>query len=100
MANVDRNTADLVAGLPEVLDEVKDAAEHQAGKARAKAGRHVETGHLLSHIKVVRHRKGYAVDFDHPHIVSVNYGHWLRREKAGPKLKWVDGIGVIEEALS
>lgn len=100
MGWVDRDTNKIVAGLPGVTATLKETAERQKAKIMAKAAGHVETGWLISHIDVRRHARGYAIVFTDPNIISINYGHWLRETRRGPKIRWVEGIHIIEEGLS
>lgn len=100
MGWVDPRTNEIVAGLPGVTAALKEAAERQKAKVMAKAAGHVDSGWLINHIDIRRHNKGYAIVFTDPNIISINYGHWLRETKRGPKLRWVEGIHIIEEGLS
>ncbi|MFG2620735.1 DUF5403 family protein [Streptomyces sp. NPDC048507] len=99
MGWVDPRTNEIAAGLPGVKSALKEAAERQKAKVMAKAAGHVESGWLINHIEVQEHEKGYAIVFTDPNILSINYGHWYRRTKKGPPIKWVDGIHIIEEGL-
>lgn len=99
MGWVDPRTNEIVAGLPGVTAALKETAETQKAKIVAAAAQHRKTGALISSISIRRHNKGYAIVFADPNIISINYGHWLRETEMGPKLKWVDGIHIIEEGL-
>ncbi|SHN24741.1 DUF5403 family protein [Streptomyces yunnanensis] len=99
MGWVHPRTNEIVAGLPGVKAALKETAGKQKSKVMAKAAGHVETGWLIEHISVEEHDKGYAIVFTDPNIISINYGHWLRKSKNGPPIKWVEGIHIIEEGL-
>lgn len=94
MGWVHPRTNEIVAGLPGVQAEVSALAVRQHAKVIAKASRHIDTGRLISNITIENHRKGKAIVFHDPAILSLNYGHHTK------KGRWVEGIHIIEEALS
>lgn len=55
--------------------ELRIQAIGRAGKAKAVAGVHSDTGQLKGSIHVSKHEKGYSVDIDDPNAVSIIYGH-------------------------
>ncbi|MFD8789271.1 MULTISPECIES: DUF5403 family protein [Streptomyces] len=94
MGWVHPRTNEIAAGLEGVQAAVEAQAHVQHSKVMAKAANHVDTGRLISNITVRRHNKGQAIVFKDPNILSINYGHFT---KDGT---WVEGIHIIEEALS
>ncbi|MET8684845.1 DUF5403 family protein [Streptomyces sp. NPDC004732] len=92
----------IVAGMEGVMAHLGEVTERQYNKVIAAAGEHVETGHLISHIHMKRHNKGYAIVFDDPNILSINWGHFqtYTNDKGLKQKRWVEGIHIAEKGLT
>lgn len=94
MAEVDRGLESYLAHLPEVRNEVRDAAEERADRIRAVAAAHRHTGAFAASIKTEPGTTDTVIYSDDPNVLSIEYGHQV------PDGRFVEGIHAFQAGLA
>lgn len=94
MTSLDSNLNAIIAHMPDVVDAVAEEAETRAGRIRAVAARHQQSGRFLGSIKTTPRRPDTLIYSDDPAALSINYGH------KAPDGTWVEGIHAFEAGMT
>lgn len=94
MAELDRRLDAIVAHLPGVVDAVAADAEQRAGRIRAAAAAHRDTGRFYTSIRTARAGPDTIIYSDDPGALSINYGHQAANGRMVP------GIHAFEAGMT